>query len=882
MLLMHQHQTLTVQVQKHLAAVLLLLLLGACSAPYHATAAAAVPAPAAAATATTRAISDPQRIPPTTCTLSVKGPPSSSISLACSGPLLTISAHKSITSALRKVAQGVQWDPAGCGNLGCLVSICGSSAAVFQRSQVTDIHNQDLTAALCIGDSSTVVFQGGHFSNITTAQGALLVLGLSKVTLEGTAVVNNTGNNTVGGLAMGGGLVVQEDAQVRIHSSNFSGNRAVGALAALGAGVAVQDRGRVSISNSLFTRHSVEAGGIVGFAGGAAVYAEGDAAIEARGVKFLQNVASGSIATAAGAICVMHNVTLRLESCAFTNNSARSDHAFGGALAAMNSTVVSITNTTFAYNTARGAAGLASGAGLLVGNNARVLMSGGSMIGNLVSGSLVGAGGGACAFDNATLRLQSVLVSGNKAVSASSRLGALGGGLACLNTSRCWLEDSSLADNHANCSTAPAAGGGLGAYDKASVRISRCNVTRNWVKDAQYASGGGVLAASTGSHMLIEDSTFDGSSAVVYELAGGYAGGGAVGVNGSMTVVLRHTRFIRNMVAGISATAGGAVHVNGSVHVSIESCRFIGNRLAGLPGWNVPNLISCGGALAVQSTSVMTVNASRFESNDVDGMRTCGGAACALWAGDLRVYGSQFVSNHVSGVSLSCGGAVCATDNGTMHVDAGVFERNLATGVSTGGGTCMTFSSSGTVTRSTFRHNTADLAGGAVGVSDGCKAVISQCAFANNTATNAETGCGGAVSVGFEALKQVPATCTITGSTFSSNSASGRRGSGGAIYANDAVLAVKDSSFVQNAAQQGGALGGSGVSWDLANSSFTNHTVAGPGGAICMAGSLHATLTSCSISRNRCASTAGGWQQYAACVRSSVWAESGSSVVLQY
>jgi hypothetical protein len=71
------------------------------------------------------------------------------------------------------------------------------------------------------------------------------------------------------------------------------------------------------------------------------------------------------------------------------------------------------------------------------------------------------------------------------------------------------------------------------------------------------------------------------------------------------------------------------------------------------------------------------------------------------------------------------------------------------------------------------------------------------------------------------------------------------------VYTNNAVLRVAGSSFAGNAAQQGGALGGSGVSWDLSNTSFANHTVAGPGGAILLSGGLDTTLSGCSISHNR-------------------------------
>lgn len=795
--------------------------------------------------------------PPTTCRLAAQGTPSA-VSLACSGDQpITVAAHSSIASTLKKSAKGpILWDRNGCDNLGCLITICGASSMTLHDAQVLGIRDQRLTAALCIGGTTTLLLQAGTFSGISTGQGAVLVLGKARVRLQGTRITNNTGNSTLGGLSMGAGLVVQEGARVHIMHSAFTGNLAAGTLAATGAAVVVQDHAAVVIEDSVFDGNTAAAEGVgVGFAGGAAIYAEGDAAVTARRVRFVNNTAAGAVASAAGAVCLMHNVSLSLTDGVFEHNTARSLHAFGGALAAMNSTAVDITNTTFSFNTAHGTAGIASGAGILLGNSAHIRMTGGRLVGNFVNGSLVGAGGAACVFDNATLLMHGVLVSGNKAVSASSKLGALGGGLSCLNTSRCWLEACTVIDNTANCTTAPAAGGGLGAYDKASVRLARCNVSRNWVKGAQYASGGGLFAQSAGSLLLAADSLFDANSALVYELSGGYAGGGAVGVNGSAGLHLTRCNFSRNSVAGVAATGGGAVHVNGSVHVTVQSCQFVGNSLAGLPGWNVPSLISCGGALGVQGPSVMAINGSLFHDNSVDGMRVCGGSACAMWGGKLRVHASRFVANHAAGASLSCGGGVCAIDNGTLHVTHATFERNRASGsVSNGGGACATTSSKATVADSIFQHNAAGWAGGAVGVSDGCTAAIRGCSFRNNTASNTETGCGGAVSVGFEAGGR-PASCSIEQCSFVRNSALGQRGSGGAVYTNNAVLKVADSGFAGNAAQQGGALGGSGVSWDLSNTTFDNHTVAGPGGAILLSGGLDTTLSGCSISHNRWAAS---------------------------
>lgn len=720
----------------------------------------------------------------------------------------------------------------------------------LQTPKVVGVRDQTLAAALCVTGRANVVFDKGLLTQTLTSQGALLVVGAARVSLVGTEVTHNTANSSYAFLNTGGGIVAQEKAQVTIKDSTIAYNRVTAVLAALGAAVVAQDHTHVTIANSVIKGNAALAPGLVGYASGGALYADGSAVVDARGVKFTGNVANGTSPSAAGAVCVMHNVTLKLADCLFADNAAVSAATgVGGCLAAMNATLVNITNTTFASNAAFGVSGVGAGGAIFAANEAVIDVTGCRFVGNAVNGTVAGTGGAMASFDSAVLHLRRTVIEGGKVNATSS---VTGGGIACFNRSNLLLVDSVVTQNHANSTTAAAGGGGVGLFDSSVARIVRCNVTGNWIKGSGQVAGGGLFAQCPGSLIAVEDSLFDSNSAAAYERTGGFAGGGGVGVMGKMQVSLMGCTFVNNHAAGISGTEGGAVYAAGAVQVSVQSCEFTRNSVAGIQGYIVPSLISCGGALGVdEANSVMSVNGSSFSANIVDGIQTCGGAACAVNSGALRLFGCQFGGNHAAG-AMTCGGGVCANNKSKLRIEGVNFTANLASGISQGGAACTASASNATILTSTFRNNQVGWAGGAIGIGDGCYTDIARCAFVNNTATNAEAGCGGAISVGFEALKKDFASCSIDSSRFEGNTAFGRRGSGGAIYTANAAVSISNSSFVANQAQQGGGLGGSGVSWDVRKSVFANHSVIGPGGALFTSGHLNASITGSTISHNRC------------------------------
>lgn len=831
--------------------------------------------------------------PTTVCKLIVqagKKGTTSTASLACTGPAITVAAHKSLKPTLTKTASGVAWDAKSCEHLGCLLTICGRSSATFRDASVMGLQDGELSAGICVSGDSNIIFEGGTFSHISTNQGALLVLGSSRVLFHGTKVTNNTAYTPHGLMTMGGGVLVQERARVRIEGSLFAGNHGNGSLAAaLGAALAAQDTAHVSISNSSFLTNTVTAPGVFGAAIGGAIHAEGSASVEADYVLFHGNAANGSLVSVGGAVSLLHNATLKLLHCTFTNNTARSAASgLGGAVAAANSTLVTATNSTFAYNGVVGSAGAGAGGALLAGNDARTVITDGRFVGNWargsvaggggavmaadqaelvlsgtqivdnwVEGSLASSGGGIAAFGNATVRLSTVGVVGNGARSGIIDLlvPVMGGGVSCFNSSRVLLSDSTITRNYANSSKGAAVAGGLGVIDQAQMHVVRCNVTRNWAKGAGSSGGGGIWAMQVNgtkpgvaTRLVVESSRFESNTVTAFENNAGYAGAGAVGALGDVDVVLRRTLFINNHVAGVSATTAGAVLGASSARVVIESCQFTGNTVAGIRGFTIPSLLSGGGAVGVQMVADVLIQGSSFSFNSVEGTQSCGGGVSVMQGGVVHLSATTFLGNHASGHTVG-GGAMCATDNGTLHVDHVQFTANFAKGGSQGGAAWLNGNSSAVLSHSNFSSNTAGWAGGAIVVRDGCKAVVNGCSFENNTASNTALGCGGAIAVGFEGMDV--ASCTITGSSFVNNRALGNKGSGGAVHSANAAINISHSSFLHNLAQQGGGLGGYGEWWNVTNSSFVDHSVAGPGGAIFVSGSLKARIIDSTILHNR-------------------------------
>lgn len=341
--------------------------------------------------------------------------------------------------------------------------------------------------------------------------------------------------------------------------------------------------------------------------------------------------------------------------------------------------------------------------------------------------------------------------------------------------------------------------------------------------------------------------------------------------------------------------------------------------------------VSTGGGIYNLSSGILTVSDSAFTGNlalgphDGTGGSGRGGAIAhgedgLPDVGTLQVSGTTFTGNQAVGgnntTSGSGNGGAIYNFGGTVTVDASTFTDNLAQGGnnSTGeagkGGAIHNDGdtedpASLTVTNSTFQNNRAQGTllgegtggngyGGAIfGVEDAREGglvtvTVTNCRFLNNMAiagvnSSGRRALGGAI-YGVESSLLGEAIFTITGSTFTNNTASGEPGrtGGGAILLVESAVQnsnftfdISGCTFSGNSAGSGGAIRilertflGSTATINIANSTFTGNSATGSdveeGGGVIDAGdnfsssTITANLKSVTISGNTAAAAGGG------------------------
>ena len=313
---------------------------------------------------------------------------------------------------------------------------------------------------------------------------------------------------------------------------------------------------------------------------------------------------------------------------------------------------------------------------------------------------------------------------------------------------------------------------------------------------------------------------------------------GALYVNGSL--VVSGTQFIGNTSSGDDNYGMGAGAVYGGGDVTIVNSLFQENKA--LNGFNAGGLYSYN--------SVVTITNTDFISN------TAGGSYGALFveafeggAPVLSISGGRFQGNEAGDDAGAIG------SGGQLVIDSAQFQENQS------GGSAGALSASGTVEISgtQFYSNTAVGAGGALAAS-GPVVDIDLSTFAGNSSSGAE---GGAVAVSGGG-----SDVTVTDSTFTGNTALASGMDGGAIYVADDdsnKLVVERSTFVDNRAYEGGALGSRDLLY-VSNSTFYHNQAVGEagdgGGALHVMDTVYVTNTT--IYSNSAPSNGGGMRVSAA------------------
>jgi len=355
--------------------------------------------------------------------------------------------------------------------------------------------------------------------------------------------------------------------------------------------------------------------------------------------------------------------------------------------------------------------------------------------------------------------------------------------------------------------------GGVINLTAAGVTVNLTNSTVTGSKNTAHAAVFYISAAGTTVNMTdsaLNNNTSFWSAPVLFSN------------KANTTVTITRSEFNNNKSsdAGNATEDGGVIYLGSGAHnskLTITGSTFDGNSLAKSPG----------AALSVISSqnSVITISNSTFSNNSAG---SSGGAIYMLNATGttLDIENSTFTGNKANGTTVK-------TDNSGTGGGA-IYVRN---------------SGAVTIEDSTFTGNSSKACGGAILVRGG-SLTLTDTDFTNNTAQY-----GGAISN----YDTVASTITITGGTYSGNSAPKNSGTfhinsganatvkmtgitvensssdslGGAIGVYGGSLTLTDAIFTNNSSNtNGGAIGVSSGTLDISGSTFQDNSAANNGGAI--------------------------------------------------
>jgi predicted outer membrane repeat protein len=352
-------------------------------------------------------------------------------------------------------------------------------------------------------------------------------------------------------------------------------------------------------------------------------------------------------------------------------------------------------------------------------------------------------------------------------------------------------------------------------------------------------AGGAVHVASTAALSAVTSCTFT--------LNDANEGGGLYAAKG---VTVTGSQFIDNFAIGI----GGGASILGPS--TFENCTFSGNTVGEE---------AFGGGLhlagAASNTNPAIVNLCNFQSNEADygggvAIRSNGSAEFAdcQFTTNLAFIGGGAYLHEGNGVFETCtfdsnqsldGGAMSAWAQAQATVTDCIFQFNAA---EYGGGfSLMDTGTVVTITQTDFIANGADYGGG-LQVDAGGSARMNECVFDGNVALIT----GGAIDVA-----NTDASIDVSGGQFVNNDAD----DGGAVFVyGRASATIENTSLNMNAAVSGGALsmGGAGGAADLSSCTIGSNAAGQSGGALYVAADNTLIATSCTITGNSAQADGGG------------------------
>ena len=357
-----------------------------------------------------------------------------------------------------------------------------------------------------------------------------------------------------------------------------------------------------------------------------------------------------------------------------------------------------------------------------------------------------------------------------------------------------WTEDhSTISDCDFNNNKASDSGGAI--LYRYGGEVENCNFTNNSATDS------GAIEMRTGN---VINSNFNNNS--------------ASSVGGAISFASNGNVYKCNFTDNYASLGGGAIYFNNSGKIS--ECDFISNKLTN-------NETSQGGAVFFKNNGEMTI--CNFINNTVNGSSDSEGSA--VWIKSGNVTNCNFTGNSAS----ENGGGIYLYENYDMKNCN--FNNNSA---GKNGGAVFLYNN-GNMTYCNLSNNYASLSGGAVW---GYRyPTVSYCNLSNNEAKGKD-GYGGAISISSGA---------ITNCNFANNTATA---GGGAVWMDSGVIEACD--FTSNQATATKSLGGAIDinSGTVSNCNFTENFAAFIGGAVNF--NNEDNLTNCNVINNTAYNIGGG------------------------
>ena len=509
-----------------------------------------------------------------------------------------------------------------------------------------------------------------------------------------------------------------------------------------------------------------------------------------------------------------------------TGNSATGMSGSGGGILNLTDGTVSVINSSITMNVANRAGGGIEDQSALIEGMAVTLSNvilDDNNAGMAPAVAAPGNGGGLHVTGSGSVMVTGGSVNGNMAAAEG---GGLWNGVGTMT-----VVDAVLSGNTASGAGPDQGGGGLfnagGTLD-----VSGSTISMN-VADGASGSGGGILN-DVGSSLTVADS-------ILSSNVSNRAGGGIEDNSGSAgSVVLSGVTFIANNTGVAPAVAapgnGGAFHITGPGNSTITGGMVDGNVAAAEGGglWNgsgtmtvdgvrITNNVASGaamdqggGGLFNAGGTLLVSNGTMLSGNIADGVSGSGGAILNDASGTLDVSSSTLIDN----VANRAGGALEATAGTVSSITASVVRGNVAGPEGTaapGNGGAVHISGDGKVSTDTtwYDGNRAGNEGGGLWNSGAGTLTVSSSAITGNSAPDG----GGLFNQAGSGMTEV------TNTTVSQNSAT----NGGGLQIEGGIMNLLHVTVASNSATTGGGANVVGGSLGAANSIIANNMAgAGP------------------------------------------------------